>query len=160
MKSFDKMKKLNRFVPLLFFTLITGIIISCRHTPLLKENLPEAISLDSLKSRVSEWAWGQSAVLGISPPDSLLLYIDELQRISAERELYQELCTALKARYFYYRSRGDFAETYRTLLEHVSAARKTNNDFLIVDAFAGADEFCALLQRPDTLYTKTVFRRH
>jgi len=119
---------------ILIVCVTAGMMMQCKDERKSENKSAVNVPFDSLRAKVNEWAWGESAVLGISPPDSIYVYIEELKRISEEKESWQDLCTALKARYFYYRGRDNFAETYRTLLEQVSAARKTNNDFLIVDA--------------------------
>jgi AraC-like DNA-binding protein len=93
-----------------------------------------AVSTDNLKRLVYDWAWGENAQHGVEPPDSAIIYIDEFQHISAKKKEYKDLCTALKARYYYYRSRNNVAEAYRSVLEQINAARQTKEDIWVYDA--------------------------
>jgi len=121
------MNSIKQKINLLF--VVTCLLTQCTNKQGTGFNAGANVAADSLKARV--YAWSET---GVGLPDSAIIDIEELRRISEVEGKYTDLVTACKARFLYYRSRDNFPETYQSTLQRLDAARLSNDSQLIIDA--------------------------
>ncbi|GHV31057.1 hypothetical protein FACS1894177_04780 [Bacteroidia bacterium] len=115
------------------------VLFVCGLTQCRKESPKKGIDEPVLKTNVYKWSNG--GVL----PDSALADIDEFARQVSEISIpesdrlnymnhYRDMAAALKARYTYYRDRGNFAEAYKNIQEYLKISKIPGDSFLVKDA--------------------------
>ena len=121
-------------VKLVIFFFVVEAMISFKSKQEIEKNLPEVVSMDRIKAYVYNLAWGDAAQRGENLPDSAIIFIEEFRRISSIKNDYNDLSAAYKARYYYYRNRDNFPETYLSAYNYVEAARWSEDSTTIIDA--------------------------
>lgn len=106
------------------------LVSACTMTERRDEKSMGKISVVNLKDSVYAWSTFTSAL-----PDSAISSIENFLHLSETEGNYTDLAAAWKARYYYYRTRDNFTETYTSVLQQIRVAELSKDSTLIADAF-------------------------